>query len=161
MPRAYGCDNQDYLVESTLDDPDYYEDFDPPCADTDKECIKEHAEKYCEETDKIWIEKNSTSRCDLHPQCVHGEDEAGCEAEGEYLSKGIFHPTETFNCTSSHNYTIFNIDNTSWTIFTYRAIRCDGTPTCPNGEDEKECNILAETVKYAIRKLQLLFSSSF
>ena len=91
MPRAYGCDNQDYLVESTLDDPDYYEDFDPPCADTDKECIKEHAEKYCEETDKIWIEKNSTSRCDLHPQCVHGEDEAGCEEE--YLSKGIFHPT--------------------------------------------------------------------
>ena len=156
MPRAYGCNDQDSIV----DYPDDYPDFDPPCTDTDKECRMDHAEKYCEETDKIWIEKNSTSRCDLHPQCVHGEDEAGCEAEGEYLSKGIFHPTETFNCTSSHNYTIFNTDNTSWTIFTYRAIRCDGTPTCPNGEDEKECNILAETVKYAIRKLRFLLSSS-
>ena len=117
--------------------PDYYPDL-----DFDSEC---------QETDIICIEKNSTSRCDLHPQCEHGEDEIKCEEE--YLKRGIFNPTQTFVC-DFPSHTISNSSNSSsnWTIYTHRAIRCDGDATCPRGEDEKNCQILAETVKYIIRK---------
>ena len=111
--------------------------------------IDDYKMKYCDQSlYKICIKKNSTSRCDRHLQCEHGEDEVGCE--DEYLSKGIFPQTDTFMCTNSY-YDISNPNGTSWKLYTHRAIRCDGKPTCPHGEDEKGCNILAATVKLAIR----------
>ena len=123
------------------------------CVDYDFDDAQEYPEYYLgfnyttdcwEETDIICIEKNSTSRCNLHPQCDQGEDEMKCEAE--YLRKGIFQPTETFKC-DFPSYTFGN-----WTIKTHRGIRCDGKATCPNGEDEKDCKILAKTIKYILRK---------
>ena len=128
-PRPATC--VDYNYDYAKENPVYYEGFDfaRDCGD--------------EETD-ICVEESSTSRCNLHPQCEDGEDEMDCEEE--YIRKGIFRPTETFEC-NFPSYTFAN-----WTIKTHRAIRCDGKATCPNGEDEKDCKILKETIKYVIRK---------
>ena len=128
------CENYD--PEYATEYPQYYQDFDyqSDCADL---------------TDMICIERNSTSKCDLHPQCLHGEDEIGCK--DDYVRKGIFKPSETFEC-DDPNYLIINLDNSNWTIKTQRAFRCDGRATCPNGEDEENCKILAETIKYILRE---------
>ena len=122
------------FIQYASDYPEDYEDF-----DFDSECIPGA---------EICIEKDSTSKCDLHPQCVDGEDENEDECKEEYIRKEIVQPTETFKC-KFPNYTFVN---SNWTLYPRRAIRCDGDPTCPNGEDEEGCKILAETIKYILRK---------
>ena len=144
-PLPKGCNADDYDLDYYADsgEPDYYPNFNKG------DDIQDYRMKFCDQSSyKICIKKNSTSRCDLHPQCKYGEDEVGCE--DEYLSKGIFPQTDTFICTDSYNI-IDNPNGTSWKFYTHRAIRCDGKPTCPHGEDEKGCNILAATVRLAIR----------
>ena len=117
-----------YYIEYAEDYPDDYEDFD--------------FESECNEELFICIEANSPSKCDLNPHCVDGEDEIGCKEE--YITKGIFHPEETFEC----DYPSYTFGN--WTLKTERAIRCDKEATCPNGEDEKNCKPLIGTIKYIV-----------
>ena len=132
-PLSSKC--KDYDADYAAEYPWYFEGF--------------NFDEDCNDETEICIEKNSTSKCDLHPQCVDGEDEKDCEKE--YIRKGFFLETETFMC-DYPNHTFVNIDNSTWTLKILRAIRCDGDSTCPNGEDEKNCKILAETIRYIIRK---------
>ena len=114
---------------------DNYKDFD--------------SESICDNGTEICVEENSPSKCDRHPQCEDGEDERGCEEE--YIRKGFFKKTETFRCNLTYTFPNFPT-SPNWTLYTHRAFRCDGDPTCPYGEDEEDCQILAKTIKFIVRK---------
>ena len=98
--------------------------------------------------DEICIGKES--RCDLHPQCLGGEDEINCEEE--YIKKGFFTERQIFQCPTP-NHTLEK-DGKSFTIFTKRAVRCDAVIECPGGEDEDDCNI-TEEAPYALCEYEM------
>ena len=57
--------------------------------------------------------------CDGHPDCIHGEDEVGCD---EYICEGLLRCSGTRMCV--HPIHI-----------------CDEIKHCPNADDEKMCNV--------------------
>ena len=127
LPRECTIDEYDLYYYAEYYD---YFDFESNCAN---------------KTETICIKFNSPSKCDLWPQCEEGEDERGCE--DEYRRKGIIDPEETFPC-ESPSYKFGN-----WTLSTLWAIPCDGSPTCPSGEDEAYCKPLEGVIRYiAIRE---------
>ena len=77
------------------------------------------------------------SRCDLHPQCIGGEDEDGCYEE--YLMNGLVTPSQTFVCPSPYH-KIVKTNGDKAKLFTKRAVPCDANKECPGGEDE-DCDI--------------------
>ena len=145
----------DYDSNCTPEKREYYSDpdSDDRNPDYDLKCVKYvdfeefrttfDFESECNTGTEICVEENSPSKCDRHPQCEDGEDEFGCEKE--YERKGFFKETETFRCNLTYTFP-------NWTLYTHRAFRCDGDPTCPYGEDEEDCQILTETIKFIIRK---------
>ena len=118
------------------------------------------------------------SMCDGTPQCEYGEDEdeemcAERKGDGHQLQDTNFaclFPTyiipkgikieesdeERFLDVSTTDAIRSEIDlsneTTFWRLSTMYAIRCDGEPQCILGEDERDCLIIKETLKYAVRE---------
>ena len=118
------------------------------------------------------------SMCDGTPQCEYGEDEDedmceetkrdsqqrqdvnfACSFPTYIIPKGIKikeSDEESFLNVSTTDAIRSTIDlsneTTFWRLSTMYAIRCDGEPQCIFGEDERDCLIINETLKYAVRK---------
>ena len=123
------------------------------------------------------------SMCDGTPQCEYGEDEdeeicAERKRDGRQLQDANFacsFPTyiipkgikmtesdeESFLDVSTTDAIRAEIDlsneTTFWRLSTMYAIRCDGEPQCIFGEDERDCLIIKETLKYAVREYFMCF----
>ena len=76
-------------------------------------------------------------RCDLSPNCPHGEDEDDCLQK--YREKKLIPAEATFQCPHIYHPNVTTL-----------AVRCDGVTECDNVEDEENCNKDAFSFEYML-----------